>query len=86
MIVSNDPIDLLIQQCSLAYTGSITSAAVDAYFAGKPIVTILNPNALNLSPLMGYEGVIFVSKSEELVEAINSDFLKKRIVNQGCSG
>ena len=83
MIVSNDPIDLLIQQCTLAYTGSITSAAVDAYFSGKPIVTILNPNALNLSPLIGYEGVIFVSKSEELVEAINSDFLKKRIDNQG---
>jgi len=83
MVVSNDPIELLIKQCSLAYTSSITSAAVDAYFAGKPIVTILKPNALNLSPLMGYEGVTFVTKSEELVEAINRDILKKQIDNQG---
>jgi surface carbohydrate biosynthesis protein (TIGR04326 family) len=71
MVVSNDPMHLLIEQCSLAYTSSITAAAVDAYCTGKPVVTILNPSALNLSPLKGCEGVTFVTSSEELVQAIN---------------
>ena len=83
MVVSSDPIHVLIEQCSLAYTSSITSAAVDAYCAGKHIVTILNPGALNLSPLKGYEGVTFVINSEELVQAINSVTLQKQTDNQG---
>ena len=53
MVVSSDPIHVLIEQCSLAYTSSITSAAVDAYCAGEPVVTVLDLRALNLSPFRG---------------------------------
>jgi len=49
-----------------------TSAAVDAYFAGVPIVSVLDLNTLNLIPLRGCEGVLFASTPEKLAAALAS--------------
>ncbi len=82
--VTNRELSALLSECSLAYTGSITSAAVDAYCAGKFIVTALDPESLNLSPLKGCDGVSFVSTPEELAGIINevSHVNKKEVRGQ----
>jgi surface carbohydrate biosynthesis protein (TIGR04326 family) len=60
----------LLAECDVAYTSSVTSAAVDAYCVGVPVVSVLDPNTLNLSPLRGCEGVLFASTPEELASTL----------------
>ena len=71
--VSNEPIYELLNKCSMAYTSAVTSSAVDAYCAGKKVITAFNPINLNRSPLRGFNEVTFVSKSSELVQAIKKN-------------
>ena len=70
--VSNQPLDDLMKICNLVYSSLITSAAVDAYCAGIPVITFLDGNTLNVSPLRGVEGVYFVCSARDLGNAINS--------------
>jgi surface carbohydrate biosynthesis protein (TIGR04326 family) len=70
MTVTMEPIAKLLAECDVAYSSAVTSAAVDAYCAGVPIVSVLDPNTLNLSPLRGCAGVLFASTPEELVTAL----------------
>lgn len=72
MEVTTDPISKLLSGYDVAYTSSVTSAAVDAYYAGVPIVSVLDPNTLNLSPLRGREDVVFASTPEDLAHALIS--------------
>lgn len=68
--VSMQPIAELLADCDVAYSSSVTSAAVDAYCAGVPVVSMLDPATLNLSPLRGCEGAVFASTPKELAEAL----------------
>ena len=70
--VTMAPLGDLLEDCDLAYSSSVTSAAVDAYCFDVPVITALDSNALNLSPLRNCDGVYFVSTSEELSEALCS--------------
>ena len=70
MTLSIQPIAELLADCDVAYTSSLTSAAVDAYFAGVPVVSMLDPATLNLSPLRGHAGAVFVSTPRDLAEAL----------------
>jgi surface carbohydrate biosynthesis protein (TIGR04326 family) len=70
MTLSFEPIAELLADCDVVYTGNLTSAAVDAYFAGVPVVSMLDPAILNLSPLRGRTGTVFVSTPRELAEAL----------------
>lgn len=72
MDVTMEPISKLLGGCDVAYTSSVTSAAVDACCAGVPVVSVLDPNTLNQSPLRGREGVLFTSTPEELASALIS--------------
>ncbi len=68
--VSMQPIAELLADCDVAYSSSVTSAAVDAYCAGVPVVSMLDSATLNLSPLRGCEGSVFASTPKELAEAL----------------
>jgi surface carbohydrate biosynthesis protein (TIGR04326 family) len=64
--VSVEPISKLLAECDVAYASAVTSAAVDAYCLDVPLITLLDSNTLNLSPLRGCDDVLFVSTPEEL--------------------
>lgn len=70
MEVTTEPLPKLLAECDLAYTSSVTSAAVDAYCAGLPVVSVLDQNNLNLSPLRGRVGVLFASTPEDLARML----------------
>jgi len=70
--VTMEPITKLLAECDVAYSSAATSAAIDAYCAGVPIVSMLDPNTLNLSPLRGWVGALFASTPEELTLALTS--------------
>ena len=56
----------------VAIAANSTSAAVDAYLAGLPVIIGLDGNDLNLSPLRGRLGVRFVSTCDELADALQT--------------
>ena len=66
---TTETLDRLLAGHDLAIAANSTSAAVDAYVAGLPVVIVLDGAALNLSPLRGHDGVRFVSTPGELVAA-----------------
>lgn len=72
MTITMAPVRTLLFQSDVAYTSEMTSAAVEAYCAGLPVISVRDPNTLNLSPLLGREGVVFVSTPNELAHALNS--------------
>ena len=49
----------------------MTSAAVDAYCAGLPVITVLDQVTLNMSPVRGCKGVKFVETQADLVRALS---------------
>lgn len=72
MHIRSDSISNLLSECDLAYTGPISSAVVDAYCSAVPVISVLDPDNLNLSPLRGCTGVLFASTPEDLANAIHS--------------
>jgi surface carbohydrate biosynthesis protein (TIGR04326 family) len=68
--LTTEPLEKLLGECDVAYASATTSAVVDAYCSGVPVLSVLDPNILNLSPLRGCKGVFFVSSPEELAAAL----------------
>jgi surface carbohydrate biosynthesis protein (TIGR04326 family) len=66
------PITELLAISDVVYSSAVTSAAVDAYCSGLPVITMLDGKTLNLSPLKGFKGVSFVTTVKELTVAINN--------------
>jgi surface carbohydrate biosynthesis protein (TIGR04326 family) len=72
-IISNSPLEELMGNCDLGYSSVFTSAAVDLYCFGIPVITAVDPRGLNLSPLLDIKGVRFVSNSNELTNALTNN-------------
>jgi surface carbohydrate biosynthesis protein (TIGR04326 family) len=70
--VTNEKLTDLFLDCDVTFSSMATSAAVESYVAGIPVVSVLNADELNMSPLRGYKNVQFASNIEELVKAFES--------------
>jgi surface carbohydrate biosynthesis protein (TIGR04326 family) len=68
----DDSLDQLVDSYDVAFTSNVTAAAVDAYLAGKPVLSMLDPETFNMSPLRGVSGVEFVSTRHELIDCLAS--------------
>jgi len=80
MHITNDALSELLTDCDVVFTSDITSAAVDAYCAGIPVVSVLDGNSFNVSPLRGIEGVIYVTNPIELAAALLTAPASDRVV------
>ena len=65
-----EPLERILNDFDVVYSAMQTSAAVDAYIIGLPVVVRLDEAGLNQSPLCGKQGVCFVSTAMELAEAL----------------
>jgi surface carbohydrate biosynthesis protein (TIGR04326 family) len=81
--ITMEPVSSLLTGCDVAYSSSMTSAAVDAFCFGVPVVSVLDPNTLNLSPLRGRDGVFFASTPEELANALTSAAIAQPRIEMG---
>ena len=70
--ISIKPIQELLEVSDIVYSSLITSAAIDGYCAGLPVITMLDAKTLNMSPLIGVKSVYFIKNSEDLSNAINT--------------
>ncbi len=57
MKISMNSIPTLLKDCDVAYTSNVTSAAIDAYYSNIPVISVLEPGNLNMSPLRGLPNV-----------------------------
>lgn len=73
--VVSDPLADILHSFDVAYSSNMTSAALDAYLAGLPVVVMLDRTRLNFSPLRGRPGVHFVSTCGELAKSITDAHL-----------
>jgi surface carbohydrate biosynthesis protein (TIGR04326 family) len=69
---TNDQIGELLPQSDVAYTSLVSSSALDAYCSGLAVISALDPRKLNMSPLRGIEGVMFVTSPAELAKALEA--------------
>jgi len=70
-VISSQSLEELLPKVDCVYTGNSTSAAIEAYILGIPVVTFCDPSTLNLSPLRGAVGHIkMVRSSEEFRDAM----------------
>lgn len=70
------PLADLLGDCDVAYTSNSTAAAVDAYCAGVPVVSVLDGDAFNISPLRGLAEARFVTCPLELANELRrQDFV-----------
>jgi surface carbohydrate biosynthesis protein (TIGR04326 family) len=69
---TRDPLAQILAGFDIAVAANSTSAAVDAYVAGLPVIISLDGDELNLSPLRGESGVRFVTSSQELAQALDA--------------
>jgi surface carbohydrate biosynthesis protein (TIGR04326 family) len=69
---TSDALGRILGEFDVAIAANSTSASVDAYLAGLPVIIGLDGDELNLSPLRGQAGVRFVSSCEELAEALQA--------------
>lgn len=72
LTVTSDHLSKIVHQFDVAYSSNMTSAALDAYLAGLPVIVVLDDAQLNFSPLRGQVGVQFVANLAELAKAIRS--------------
>jgi len=72
MELAEKPLAELLLECDVAYSSATTSAAVDAYCSLTRVVSVLDPQSLNLSPLRGREGAFFASTPRDLAAALVS--------------
>jgi len=70
--LSTRPIEELLKMSDVVYSSLITSAAIDAYCFGLPIITLLDGKTLNMSPLRGVKSVYFITNSKSLSSVINA--------------
>ena len=72
LMITDKSINEIIDCCHLAYATSTTSASFDAYYFGAKVVTIINHQGLNASPLRGFSDAVFVSTPIELANILNN--------------
>ena len=70
MTIESRPLGKILGEYDLVFASNITSAAVDAYCYGIPVIQILEGNLFNLSPLRGLNNVQYVRTPLELREAL----------------
>ncbi|MBL0954442.1 MAG: hypothetical protein IBJ01_06720 [Leptospira sp.] len=70
--ISMEPSETLLKIASIVFTSNVTSAALEAYYLGLPVISARDPKEVNLSPLFGVKDVHFVSSKEELKKSIQS--------------
>lgn len=69
---TREALDRIVGDYDFAVAANSTSASVDAYVAGLPVIIALDGADLNLSPLRGQADVRFVRTPEELAEALQT--------------
>jgi surface carbohydrate biosynthesis protein (TIGR04326 family) len=76
----------ILQEYDVAVAANSTSASLDAFIAGLPVIIGLDGDSLNLSPLRGHSGAHFVSTCAEMAGALKELAHRDRKTGAGRTG
>jgi len=79
-ITTRESLGNILHDYDVVYASYITSAAVDAYCSGIPVIQVLDGAAFNMSALRGLKAATFVKGPKELAHALKS-FVKEKNVS-----
>ena len=79
LVVTMQPLVEILNEFDVMFCGNLTSASLDAYLSGSPVIITFDPKTLNFSPLRGNDDVSFVSNTEELRLALENSLTSKTI-------
>jgi surface carbohydrate biosynthesis protein (TIGR04326 family) len=82
---SMEDLDKLIPNYDVAYVSNVTSAAIDVFYKGLPVISFFDTSNLNLSPLRDIDGAIFVTTVEELLDNLTEIYFERTIINKEVS-
>ena len=71
LTITNAHLEQLLPQFHTFIVSITTSAAIEAYVTDSPVISILDAEDLNLSPLRGMKGAFFVSSADELRQTLD---------------
>ncbi len=74
-----DPLHEILHKFDLVYGASSSSANLDAYLSGLPVIVHFIDGDLVVSPLSGLKNVSFVCNSEEIRKALDKKYSRKNI-------
>lgn len=69
---TTEALEFILHKYDIALCANSTSAAVEAYVAGLPVIIGLDGSDFNLSPLRGRSDVRFVGSPDELADALHA--------------
>jgi surface carbohydrate biosynthesis protein (TIGR04326 family) len=72
LLTTAAPLSAIVGDFDVAYSCNGTSAGVDVYLAGLPVIIRLDDKDLNLNDLRGWPDVRFVGDSTDLVDALQA--------------
>lgn len=75
---THESLSLIVGDFDMVLSSNSTSAALDVYLAGVPVIVFLDEKDFNHSPLRGIEDVSFAGTPKQLIRAIESS------EDQGC--
>ncbi|KOR30108.1 hypothetical protein TI05_14430 [Achromatium sp. WMS3] len=70
--ISSSPLEELLENSDVAFTSNITSAAIDSYCFGIPVISVLDGNAFNMSPLRSIKNIVYFTSTDELTTALSN--------------
>lgn len=68
---TSEALENILCSFDLVISANSTSASVDAFLAGLPVIIRMDGSSLNLSPFRGQDGICFVGSVDDLVKAIS---------------
>jgi surface carbohydrate biosynthesis protein (TIGR04326 family) len=81
--IITESLSKILSKCDFVFTSAVTSAAVDAYCSGLPVVSALDQSSMNLSPLRGCLDVHFATSPESLARIITVLASKNKKIGEG---
>jgi surface carbohydrate biosynthesis protein (TIGR04326 family) len=79
--ITDAPLSELFGDCDVFFS-NITTAAVDAYCSGIPVLQMFDGNTLNMSPLRGIKGVPYVTDPAELAETLHNVQHREQVMSE----
>ena len=68
--VTEKPLSELINEIELVFTSNTTTAALEFSFLGIPVISMIDQDNLNLSPLRNSKDIKFISNPSEMEKAL----------------
>lgn len=75
--IIEDSILSVISDVDFVFTSNTTSAALECFCLGKPVICLCDNNELNLSPLRDVQGTLFVYNSAQLEQVLRQFWSKE---------